>query len=445
MNAPSPVFAATPHIVVPPPGPLSRAGAASLAALESPAFDARRKAREATSGEDFAAIVYAAGQGATLTDVDGNRYVDLVAGFGALPLGYGHPALAASVQHAWNTLPLALGDVYAAADKLALATALVDHFQSATGAAKGRLLFGLSGADAVTGALKTVALRTKKPGVIAFDGGYHGLSHGPLAACGLAPKFREPFVEQLSKHVQFAPYPTTDAVLDRALTAVKNGLSRGDAGAVLVEPILGRGGCVVPPAAFLTELRALCTETDTLLVLDEIWTGCGRTGLGFFAGASAKPDLICLGKALGGGMPISVCLGTEEAFEPWGSHGGSYIHTATHFGAPPGCAAALAVLGAIDDGDLIAANSRKGALFQTALAAHGFSVQGAGMMLGIPLRDASTALAATRRLLQAGYLVLTGGRDGNVITLSPSFVLDDAAIVAFAEVFATLVPPEARR
>lgn len=303
-----------PSIVVPPPGPRSRELAARAVAVESPAFEERRTSRTSRSGTDQAPIVYARGEGSNVHDVDGNRYVDLTAGFGALVLGYGPNPATTAARAALDDLTLALGDVYASEVKVRALEALAG-LHPEPGA---RVLLGLSGADAVTAALKTAALATTKPRVLAFEGAYHGLSHGPLAACGFAPSFREPFAAQLGIDVTFAPYPDEQAGdLDRSLASVRVALGAGDVGAVLVEPMLGRGGCVVPPDGFLPELRALCTEAGALLVADEVWTGMGRSGaLIASRAAGVVADVVCLGKGLGGGIPVSACIGAGRGRRP---------------------------------------------------------------------------------------------------------------------------------
>ncbi|HEX4445276.1 MAG TPA: aminotransferase class III-fold pyridoxal phosphate-dependent enzyme, partial [Polyangiaceae bacterium] len=334
-----------PAIRVAPPGPRSRELAARLAAIESPAFDARREDRARKSGADQTPIVYAEGEGANVVDVDGNRYVDLTAGFGALVLGHRPAAVADAIDAQARRMWLALGDVYAAEPKLTLCERLVRLLPS-PGA---RVMLGLTGADAVTAALKSAVLATGRPGVVAFEGAYHGLSYGPLAACGLHPTFREPFAAQLNEHVVFAPYPGDAASLGSTLDAVERALATRAVGAVLVEPILGRGGCVVPPPAFLPAMREACTRAGALLVCDEIWTGLGRSGaMVASVAAGVVPDLVCLGKGLGAGYPISACIGTDAVMASWGAHGGTTLHTATHFGSPIACAAALATLDALD-------------------------------------------------------------------------------------------------
>lgn len=424
------VSAPAPRLVTAVPGPRSRELSRRLLAVECPAFEARRDAREEASGEDHEPIVLARGEGSVLEDVDGNRYVDLVAGFGALALGHAPPALLEAVQAVSAELPLALGDVYASEEKVRLCESLAALYPR-PGA---RVLLGLSGADAVTAALKTAVLATKKPGVVAFRGAYHGLSHGPLAACGLLPAFREPFAGQLGDHVSFAPYPSREADLDASLGAVERVLRAGNTGLVLVEPMLGRGGCIVPPPAFLPGLAALAKAHGALLAADEIWTGLGRSGAMLASvAAGVVPDLVCLGKSLGGGFPISACVGSAEAFRAWGAHGGTAIHTATHFGAPPSCAAGLAVLAALADQDLPARAAAVGARFAEALTKSGLLVSGSGLMLGVRLPDAKRALAAARRMLGRGYLVLTGGTGGDVLTLSPALTFPEAAILPFVD------------
>jgi acetylornithine/succinyldiaminopimelate/putrescine aminotransferase len=197
----------------------------------------------------------------------------------------------------------------------------------------------------------------------------------------------------------------------------------------------------VPPPAFLPELRALADEAGALLVVDEIWTGMGRTG-SILASEPVRPDVLCLGKALGGGVPISACVGTARAMEAWGGHGGSRIHTGTHFGSPPACAAALATIQAVRSLDLPAMARTKGDAWRRELEAtcgDAAKVRGAGMMVGVELADAAKALAAVRALLARGFIVLTGGTAGNTLTLSPSLTIDPSLLSAFAEALGEVV------
>jgi 4-aminobutyrate aminotransferase/(S)-3-amino-2-methylpropionate transaminase len=428
-----------PDVRVPPPGPISRDLAGRLAAVESPSVDARRRERQHASGADDAPIVYEQARGANVVDVDGNRYVDLAAGFGALLLGHVPPGAVRAIDEQSRRLWLALGDVHASEAKLALCERLAKIYPRA-GA---RVILGSTGADAVTAALKSAVLATGRPGVIAFDGAYHGLSHGPLAVCGLRPSFREPFADQLNVHVAFAPYARDDSSLAVALDAVDRALARGDTGAVLVEPILGRGGCVVPPPTFLRALRVACDRAGALLICDEIWTGLGRSGAWLASvDGGVVPDVLCLGKGLGAGLPISACVGSEASMAAWGAHGGSTIHTATHFGAPLACAAALATLDVLEEQRLPDRAHRVGAGWMDVLRERTSrlgvtEVRGRGLMVGIALDGgASRALGVTRRLLERGWIVLTGGTGGDVLTLTPPLDIDETLLIAFADALA---------
>jgi 4-aminobutyrate aminotransferase/(S)-3-amino-2-methylpropionate transaminase len=409
--------------------------AARLAAVESPSVDARRLRRASDSGTDQSPIVYASGEGANVFDVDGNRYVDLTAGFGALLLGHRPAHIRAAVTAQLDRLWLALGDVYGSDAKLELCERLARLYPR-PGA---RVMLGSSGSDAITAALKTAVLATGKPGVIAFEGAYHGLAHGPLAACGLRPAFREPFAAQLNAHVVFAPYPYDDGSLEVSMATVDRALARGETGAVLVEPILGRGGCVVPPAGFLAFLRRACDRAGALLICDEIWTGLGRSGAWLAStGSGVVADLVCLGKGLGGGLPVSACVGSAEAMAPWGSHGGATLHTATHFGAPVACAAAAATLDVLAEKRLAERAVRVGTRWMGVLR-EGTSgciseVRGRGLMVGVVLAGgAAQALTVTRGLLTRGWIVLTGGAHGDVVTLTPPLDIDEELLDEFVD------------
>jgi len=392
-----------PQLVTPIPGPRSRELAARLSEVESPAFDARRKTR----GQD-APIVYQRGLGANVWDADGNRFVDLTAGFGALILGHNPVDVYEAARGQMSDLTLALGDVYASDAKIELCERLAKLLPE-PGA---RVMLGLSGADAVTAALKTAMLHTGKPSIVAFEGAYHGLSYAPLAACGLNKAFREPFAAQLGDHVRFAPYgevPKLDGV-----------------GAILVEPILGRGGCIVPPRGFLQGIRRECDRTGTVMIADEIWTGLGRAG---HLVNCPSADIVCLGKGLGGGFPVSACIGRADVMKEWGAHGGSTIHTATHFGWPVACRAALAVLDRLAKKQLPERAQAVGAVWRALLP----NASGEGLMVGVRHRDSAEALRVTRALLERGWIVLTGGADGATITLTPPLDIDERLLIAFAE------------
>jgi 4-aminobutyrate aminotransferase/(S)-3-amino-2-methylpropionate transaminase len=420
--------------------------AARLERSESPAFGARRQSRAEVAGSEMAPVVYASGTGSNVVDVDGNRYVDLAASFGALLLGHAPSRIARALQLQADRLWIALGDLYPSDAKIAF-TERVAELYPAKGA---RAVLGQSGSDAVTAALKTAKLATGKPGVVAFEGAYHGLGYGPLSACGLRKSWREAFADQLNPHVVFAPYPRSQGDLDQVLSRVKNALAEGNIGAVLVEPILGRGGCIVPPPGFLGELRIITRRARALLIADEIWTGLGRSGqILASVEAGALPDLVCLGKGLGGGLPISACIGPDEIMQAWRREPSEeVVHTATFHGAPLACATAIATLDALRAGKLDERAREVGGRAMVALERSLESVpgvgeiRGAGLMIGIALGSGTTALALQRSLLEAGYIVTLGGASGDVLILTPALTIAENLLEGFTTTLRGLLEGE---
>ena len=383
-------------------------------------------------------IVYATGQGSNVTDVDGNRYVDLAGGFGALLLGHLHPSVKRVIALQAERLLQALGDLYPADAKIALLERLTRLYPRPN--AKG--ILAQSGSDAVSAALKTAQLATGKPGVLAFGGAYHGLGYGPLAACGLRESYRAPFMAQLNPHVSFVPYPTAAAAAD-ILAECRARLARGDIGAVLIEPLLGRGGVLSPPSSFLVELQRLAHESAALLIADEVWTALGRAGSWLSSlQAGALPDLICLGKGLGGGLPVSAVIGSAEVMQSWRREA-EVVHTATFAGAPLACSAAIATLDVLAKEKLPEraqdVGSRYAAELREALAGLELvrEVRGSGLMLGIDLgQRPGLASQLMKGLLGAGYIASTGGGQREVLVVTPPLNIDESVLRASVPVIA---------
>jgi 4-aminobutyrate aminotransferase/(S)-3-amino-2-methylpropionate transaminase len=386
-------------------------------------------------------VVYHTAKGSNVLDVDGNRYVDLAAGFGALLLGHAHPAVLRVIELQASRLLQALGDVHPAEARIALAERLARLFPEA-GA---RVIIGQSGADAVTAALKTAVLATGKPGIVAFRGAYHGLSYGPLALCGLRESYREPFAAQLNPRATFVDYPADESALDLALERARFELARGDVGAVLCEPVLGRGGCVVPPAGFLRELGELAHAQGALLIADEVWTGLGRSGKMLYSSADdGHPDLVCLGKGLGGGLPISACIGRDDVMAAW-RRDAEVVHTSTFAGAPLAAATAITTLDVLSRERLAERAADVGGRFLEALRTRlehlpGIAeVRGAGLMLGIDLGERpGAAVKVQQALLRKGWLVSTGGGRREVVVLTPPLNIAEPLLFSFADTLAGL-------
>jgi 4-aminobutyrate aminotransferase-like enzyme len=384
-----------------------------------------------------AGIVFSTGKGSNVFDVDGNRYVDLAAGFGALLAGHCHPNILRAVELQSARLLQALGDVYPSEPKIALLERLTRLFPEPSAKA----LLAQSGSDAVSAALKTAVLASGKPGVLAFSGAYHGLGYGPLAECDLRPSYREPFSGQLNPHVRFLDYPRAEADLDAILERARFELSTQPIGAVLVEPILGRGGVVVPPASFLAELGGLASGAGALLIADEIWTGLGRSGSMFHSLSSDfRPDLICLGKGLGGGLPVSAVIGRGSVMDAW-RRDAEVVHTSTFAGAPLACTAALALLDLLSREKLVERSADLGSRFRSALERELAQsvdlvsvreVRGSGLMIGIELSGGPGSAARLQQgLLERGYVSSTGGGAREVLVLTPPLNVGEELLFGF--------------
>ena len=412
------------------PAAIGRAWVERLAATECPALTTRRKRREEQTGASHDPIVWTEARGSNVVDADGNRYVDLTSGFGVAFVGHRHPKVVAAIKRQADRLVHALGDLHPSDVKIMLLERLCElgPWKQA------RAMLSLSGADAVTAALKTAVMATGKSGVVAFEGSYHGLTYGPLAVSGYAERFREPFAAQLQPNVHFAPWPEHDADVSAAVGALPNDWAA--IGAVILEPIQGRAGARMPPPGFVSALADVCRERGALLIVDEIFTGLGRCGAWWRSVADgATPDLICVGKALGGGLPVSACIGNADVMRAWGDPDREAIHTGTFYGDPLGCAAALATIELIEEHRWIDAAATRGAAFadeiQSARLPGVVEVRQAGLMLGLQLDAEGRALSLTRALLERGYLVLPAGSRADVLQLAPPVTVTDAQLEGF--------------
>lgn len=347
------------------------------------------------------------GSGCTLVDANGKSYLDLVAGLAVVGVGHCHPAVTQAVTEQAARL-VHVSNLYETRPAALLAARL----ESLTGGMKSFLCN--SGAEAVECALKLARRHGgDRRRIVAADGGFHGRTMGALAVTG-QPAKRAPF-EPLTGAVTHVAYGDADA-LGAALGA--------DVAAVVLEPIQGEAGVIVPPGGYLAEVRALCDGAGALLVLDEVQTGVARTGRWFaYEHEGVVPDVLCLAKGLAAGLPIGACLarpGVASAFVP-GDHG------STFGGGPVQAAAALAVLGVIEDEGLVDRAASAGGRLRSGLQRvfPDGEVRGRGLLLGVQLpRRAARPLAALA--LQRGLLVNDVAPD--VLRVTPPLVITDEEI-----------------
>ena len=399
-------------------------------------------------------IVWESAHGVHVQDADGRRYLDLTAAFGVANAGHANPRVVAALRQQAGRLLHAMGDVHPHALKAELCRELSRlTFERWRPRARAKTILCNAGFEAVEAALKTAMLTTGRARVIAFEGAYHGLGYGALNATH-RDHFRSPFRRQLAEFAEFAPFPQSRRELAQCERRVRTLLRTRRFGAVLVEPMQARGGIRIPPPGFLRMLRRVCDAHGALLIADEIYTGFGRTGKWFACEHDGVvPDLICLGKALTGGFPLSACVGRADLMDTaWPRSEGEAIHTSTFLGHPVGCAMALAQIGEIRRLKLPQRAARLGQLlarilskFKVQGSRFKVSVRGIGLMWGVELTrpDGSPAtaesIAIVKALLHRGLIVLPEGAHGNVISFTPPLTITAAQLTRAAREFRKLL------
>jgi acetylornithine/N-succinyldiaminopimelate aminotransferase len=361
-------------------------------------------------------LALARGEGCVVWDVDGNSYLDLLGGIAVSALGHAHPAIVAAVSEQVARLAH-ISNLYLHEGQVVLAERLLSLL-----GADGRVFFANSGTEANEAALKLVR-RMQGPGrpvYVAAEGGFHGRSMGSLGLTGKS-SIRVPF-SPFGVEVRFVPYGDPDA-LAAAIGP--------DCAGVFLEPCLGEGGVVPPPAGYLKAARAACDDAGALLVLDEIQSGIGRTGAWFACQeAAVLPDVLTLAKGLGGGLPIGACIGIGAAAT--GLQRGD--HGSTFGGNPVACAAALAVLDAIERDGLLEHVKAVGAALSAGI--EGVShpllarVRGSGLWLALVLTSPAGSLVE-EAAREAGFLVNAVQPDA--IRLAPPLVLSADQAAAFTD------------
>ncbi len=375
--------------------------------------------------------VFVRGEGCYVWDTDGRRYLDLLAGIAVNALGHAHPTVLSAITGQIATLGH-VSNFFATPAQVALAQRLT----ALTGAQDARVFFANSGTEANEAAFK-ITRRTGRTKIISTEGAFHGRSLGALAITH-NPAYREPF-EPLPGEVTFVPYGDVEA-----LAAVVD----DTVAAVVLEPIQGENGIVVPPAGYLQAARELCDASGALLWLDEVQTGMGRTGAWFAhhhevgpAGTPVRADVITLAKGLGNGFPIGACLATGRAATLLGPGN----HGSTFGGNPVAAIAGLAVIAVIERDGLLEHVTAMGAHLAAAVQAldHPMitEVRGRGLLRGIVLAE-PIAAAVSDAALDAGFVV--NAPRPSVLRLAPPLVITatqlDTFVAALPELLATATP-----
>jgi 4-aminobutyrate aminotransferase len=418
-----------PRIVVPPPGPNARA------------LIDRDAAWTSTSYIKEYPLAVSRGQGAMIEDVDGNRYLDFMAGIAVAATGHAHPKVVAAIQEAASRFLHICGTDFYYETMAALCERLA---RIAPGQSKKRVFLTNSGAEAVDGAIKLARNSTRRPALIAFDGSFHGRTYGAMSLTSSKSMQRAGFGPMLPE-VYHVPYAnryrcqhcrdksecTLDCVGSIETELFARRVHPSDVAAIFVEPVQGEGGYVVPPRGFLTALRELCDRHGILLVIDEVQSGIGRTGKMFACQhEGVEPDIVLTAKGLGSGMPIGAIIAREEVMK-WGQG----AHGSTFGGNPVCCAAALATLDLVEGG-LMANAQAMGERLMSGLSRLAErhetigDVRGLGLMIGVEfVTDRATREPAPKvvqelvqRAFRRGLLLLGAGK--SALRLAPPLVID---------------------
>ena len=359
-------------------------------------------------------ITLVKGKGLVVKDIEGNTYLDFLAGIATNILGHAHPSVVSAVSKQVRTLNH-VSNFYSHPNAVALAEKLA----SFTGTKGAKVFFCQSGAEANEAVIK-LSRKTGRSHIVATQGSFHGRTMGALSLTG-QPSKREPFLPLL-KNIKHVPFGDIEAM--RRCISKKTAM-------VIVEPIMGEAGVIVPPDDYLQQLRELCDKSGALLVIDAVQTGMGRTGDWFgYEYSGITPDVITVAKGLGGGLPLGamIALGrSADLFEP-GEHG------STFGGNPISTAAALAVIKTIESKKILKKVQGQGRLLiqDLALIPGVQQVRGAGLLIGIEL-ESGNAREIAKKLLERGVLV--NPANDTVIRIAPALIVSDAQIKKFITIF----------
>jgi 4-aminobutyrate aminotransferase len=396
------------------------------------------------------------GEGVYLWDTNGDRWLDFTSGIAVTNTGHCHPRVVAAIQEQAGKMIHAQANILAHEPMMQLARELTATMPDGLDQA----LFSNSGAEAIEGAVKLAKVATGRPAVIAFRGAFHGRTHLAMALTSSKLKARGHY-EPLVPSIYFAPYPNTfrnpygvsDEEVDLACfreleDLFETQVAPDDVAAIIIEPVLGEGGYIVPPARFMQNLRELCSRHGILLIADEIQTGVGRTGkMWGFEHFDITPDIVAVAKGIASGLPLSAVVASKDLMDQWepGAHGGTYG------GNVIACAAGLATLQVMKEEKLPENAARLGNFIMAQLREMQSEnsvigdVRGLGLMIGVEFvaRDGSVNPQAVQDVIKKGHehktLMITAGTNDQVVRLAPPLVLNQAQAEEFLDIFGECV------
>jgi 4-aminobutyrate aminotransferase len=393
------------------------------------------------------------GVGHRLFDTAGKAYLDFTNGIAVTALGHAHPAVSAAIHAQVDRLIGPTGAIGFSEPVVRL----VDRLAATLPDPIDTIFLLNSGSEAIDGAMKLARRVTGRPAIIAFQGAFHGRTYGAASITSSSPNYRVGY-EPMLPSIYFAQFPAvwrdfdgdearaTEVCLERLRTMLASTIPPTSVAAIIIEPVIGEGGYLPAPAAFLQGLRAICDEHGILLVADEVQTGYGRTGTMWgFEHAGIVPDVVCIAKAIANGLPLSAIAARREIHEQWGKG----AHGSTYGGNPVACAAALAVLDTIEGEGLIANAAARGADLRAGLQRLAAEderigdVRGPGLMIGVEFvsdkatkaPDGAFVSRLVARSADLGLLVLTCGPEHQVVRWIAPLDVSAAEVSEALEIF----------
>ena len=368
------------------------------------------------------------GRGAYLFSKDGRKYLDFACGIALTNLGHCHPkVVAATVKQAKRLVHACAGIVYYEPNVL-----LAEKLSKVCPGGLNMSFFCQSGSEAVEGSIKLAKYVKNKPGIIAFNSGFHGRTLGALSLTTSKQKYRDRY-EPLIPNVFFAPYSQQDS-----LAKVEELLKANPIAGIIAEPVQGEGGYIVPSKGFLAGLRTLCDKYDALLIFDEVQTGFGRTGKMFASEHfEVYPDVMAVAKGIASGFPLGAVIGKASIMKQWapGAHGG------TMTGNPVTCAAAIATLDVMEKEKIPQAALKMGKYMKAKLDGLKqkypsiVDVRGLGLMIGVEFKDGAAVKKVLDSCIKGGLILISCGTRDQVIRVIPPLIVNKGQIDSAMKIF----------
>jgi 4-aminobutyrate aminotransferase-like enzyme len=375
-------------------------------------------------GRYFSDLEVESAKGAVLTDFQGKKYLDFATGIASVSVGHCHPKMVkAIIEQAKKLIHVSAGIAYYESN-----IALAEKIQTIVPITNAMIFFTQSGGESVEAALKLARFVSKKPGLAAFEGAFHGRSFGALSVTTSKMKYRE----------GYEPLLAETHIIPRNLEKVREIFQNNRIGGIIIEPIMGEGGYIVQDMQLMDGIRRLCNEFGVIMIVDEVQTGFGRTGKWFAVEHfDVVPDVICAAKGIASGMPLGACIAKPELMQAWSPS----THGSTMTGNPVTCAAGLAVIDIIQQENLIENAKKIGEMILVKIRKWMKKydtikdARGLGLMVGVEFDSTETVKKIREEALKNGLVLISCGPGDKVIRLVPPLNIKTSQVNAALKIF----------